>query len=276
MILELLGGRIRQPLPIDTDAHQQALIRLVDAIPDFGLPNSGWDNSLRETLMRLCAVDPTQRLDARQTVKLMRAFKEQANGDGLIAFAEDTVAPLTRALNAIPDLEAMRTDDSHGQGQFMLHADGRTSVMSKDTFSQRLEEQTKRVPEPTSEGISEDLPTTIDSMAATQTMKMAVQEDEPPKRTDPVRRFSRMSPTHAACDRALLCKMRKPKNTTHRPMATPADADNKTEPVAPAPATTGNPKTIAAAQAGTTNQQETVDCHRLCNRLGHPDSHAGR
>ena len=127
VILELLGGRIGQPLPMHPDAHQEAFVGMIDAIPDFGLPNGGWDNSLRETLLRLCATDPEQRLDARQTVKLMRAFKEQANGHGLIAFAEEVVAPLTHTLNAIPDLEVMRRSESVGKAQFMLHADGRIS-----------------------------------------------------------------------------------------------------------------------------------------------------
>ena len=155
VILEMLGGRIGQPLPMGQEAHGEALIATIDAIPDFGLPNSGWDNSLRETLLRLCATDPDHRLDARQTVKLMRAFKEQAHGDGLIAYAEEMVAPLTHSLNAIPDLETMRRGEDAGKGQFTLHADGRTSVKPRMSHPPPSAE----LPTTPNESIAVDLPT---------------------------------------------------------------------------------------------------------------------
>jgi len=130
VIIELLNGRIAQPLPGEASAHEESLVRLVDSIPSFGLPNDGWDGSLRETLLRLCAVDPQNRLDARQAVKLMRAFKQQATGDALVPFAEDFVAPVTAKLNALPDLS-----ESLGMKRtcFALEADGRTSVLSRST-----------------------------------------------------------------------------------------------------------------------------------------------
>lgn len=158
VILELLGGRIGQPLPIHPQAHDETFVSMIDAIPDFGLPNSGWDNSLRETLLRLCATDPEQRLDARQTVKLMRAFKEQASGDGLIAYAEEVVAPLTHALNAIPDLEVMRRSESVGKAQFMLHPDGHSSKKA----SASPQPLAADLPTTIAAGIADDLPTTLD------------------------------------------------------------------------------------------------------------------
>ena len=128
VIIELLSGRIGQPLPGEPVAHQESLVRLVDSIPSFGLPNDGWDGSLRETLLRLCAVEPENRLDARQAVKLMRAFKQQAAGDGLVAFAEDVVAEVTATINALPDLSTAQSDD---QTRFALEADGRTSILNR-------------------------------------------------------------------------------------------------------------------------------------------------
>ena len=130
VIIELLNGRLAQPLPGEPAAHQESLERLVDAIPSFGLPNDGWDSSLRETLLRLCAVDPEQRLDARQAVKLMRAFKQQATGDSLVPFAEGFVAPVTSKINALPDLS-----ESLGiqRTRFAIEADGRTSILSRST-----------------------------------------------------------------------------------------------------------------------------------------------
>ncbi|MEC8193551.1 MAG: serine/threonine-protein kinase [Myxococcota bacterium] len=129
VIIELFGQHIHEPLPTDPTKHDAAVLSLINAIPDFGLPNAGWDNSIRETLGRLCAAEPAERLDARQTVKLMRAFKEQASGTGLVAFAEDTVAPLTRAINAIPRLADLQPKAD--AGRFTLDADGRTAVIQR-------------------------------------------------------------------------------------------------------------------------------------------------
>jgi len=181
LILELLGGRIKQPLPIDPEAHNNAFIGLIDAVPDFGLPNSGWDNSLRETLLRLCATDPEQRLDARQTVKLMRAFKEQANGDGLVAYAEEVVAPLTGALNAIPDLEEIRQSESDGEAQFLLHADGRTSVMARGG-SGLLSSEPDSPQDTQATGFPEDLPTTTGNL---QHVDVGIGEDAPTQSARP-------------------------------------------------------------------------------------------
>jgi serine/threonine protein kinase len=138
LIIELLGGRIEKTLPIVPQAHNAAVIRLIDAIPSFGLPNTGWDASLRETLTRLCAADPDARLDARQTVKLMRAFKQQATGDGLIAFAEDVVAPLTEAINAIPEFGPA---ESAKATRFEIDSHGRTSVLQRAPIADELPTQ---------------------------------------------------------------------------------------------------------------------------------------
>ena len=58
VIIELFGRHIHEPLPTDPTEHNAAVEGLINAIPDFGLPNAGWDNSLRETLGRLCAAEP--------------------------------------------------------------------------------------------------------------------------------------------------------------------------------------------------------------------------
>ena len=129
VLIELLGRRIKDPVSLSEGAHDDAIEHLIDSIPDFGLPNAGWDNSLRETLMRLCASDVENRLDARQTVKLMRAFKEQATGDGLVAFAEDTVTELTLPMAAFP--EANQASGEPKGAQFSLESDGRTSMLKR-------------------------------------------------------------------------------------------------------------------------------------------------
>ncbi len=154
VIIELLTGRMPQPLPFEPHEHERALTKLIDGVPTFGLPNEGWDRSLRETLMRLCAVDPASRLDARQTVKLLRAFKQQATGDGLVAFAEDFVSPIATKLNFIPHDDPETTAELTS---FALEADGRTSVLHRSTgmrskaFSNDLPTQEVAIPQ--------DLPT---------------------------------------------------------------------------------------------------------------------
>jgi serine/threonine protein kinase len=159
VIIELLGGRITETLPVAPTAHDAAILRLIDAIPDFGLPNSGWDNSLLETLSRLCAHDAENRLDARQTVKLMRAFKQQANGDGLMAFAEDIVAPLTDSIHAIPSLKEPASDEGTC---FALEADGKTSILRRSTD---LEKQ----------------PAALDEMATQVNLKVETEAGATPK-----------------------------------------------------------------------------------------------
>jgi serine/threonine protein kinase len=127
LCIELFGGKSVKLLPMDPESHDQALANLVDGIPSFGLPNSGWDNSLRETLLRMCATDPAIRLDARQTVKLMRAFKEQASGSGLISFAEDVVAPIVEVINAIPEIDPVQGT------RFWLNEDTHDSVVPPES-----------------------------------------------------------------------------------------------------------------------------------------------
>jgi serine/threonine protein kinase len=168
LCIELFGGKCTTLLPMDPDGHDEVLANLVDAIPSFGLPNSGWDNSLRETLLRMCATDPAIRLDARQAVKLMRAFKEQATGDGLISFAEDTVAPIVEVVNAIPEI-----DPSKGI-RFWVNEDTQDSEMPAETEPESITsikpEAEAAIPDdgPTlpGTGLAPDGPTLIDEPAA--------------------------------------------------------------------------------------------------------------
>jgi len=171
VVIELLGGRIQNPLPLSPEAHDAEVLRLIDAIPSFGLPNTGWDNSLRETLTRLCASDPENRLDARQTVKLMRAFKQQSTGDGLVAYAEDVVASITETINAIPEVP----DDSTGQGtRFALEADGKTSVLRRSSDL--------RIPD---ELITQELDTVTQLSTVTRpTIKDSLPPDDDPTQPD--------------------------------------------------------------------------------------------
>jgi serine/threonine protein kinase len=103
MLLEFLHGDTLPTLPIERADHDLEIQRRIGQVEDLGLPNDGWDASLRQTLGRMLAYDSHQRLDAQQCVKLFRAFKEQAAGDSLAAFAENVVSPMVGNVFAAPD-----------------------------------------------------------------------------------------------------------------------------------------------------------------------------
>ncbi len=103
LLLELLHGSALASLPMERADHDLKIQQRIDALTDFGLPNEGWDTSLRQSIGRMLAYDADQRLDAPQCVKLFRAFKEQSVGDSMSAFAEQVVAPMAGNIFAVPD-----------------------------------------------------------------------------------------------------------------------------------------------------------------------------
>jgi serine/threonine-protein kinase len=96
VLLEILLGREIPQLPLERAEHDTELERVIGQLPDHGLPNEEWAESLRQTLRCMCAPDPGQRLDAGQALELLRAFADQAAGESLEAFAMSTVGPITR------------------------------------------------------------------------------------------------------------------------------------------------------------------------------------
>jgi len=103
LLLELIHGRPLPTLPLEREPHDQEIARRIGQIADFGLPNEGWDISIRETIERMLCYSAVERLDAQQCKKLFRAFKEQASGDALSAFAEQVVGPMAGNIFAAPD-----------------------------------------------------------------------------------------------------------------------------------------------------------------------------
>ncbi len=96
LLLEMLRGRELPLLPLDPSEHDADLEQVIAEIPDHGLPNEEWAESLRQTLRCMCAPDPSARLDAGQALELLRAFADQAAGESLDAFAASTIGPITR------------------------------------------------------------------------------------------------------------------------------------------------------------------------------------
>jgi len=94
LLIELLVGAKPKNLPVDRTAHDSAIAKLIADIDDTGLPDQRWEDTLFETLARMCAYDASERLTAAQCVPLLRAFAEQARGASLEKLAAEVVAPL--------------------------------------------------------------------------------------------------------------------------------------------------------------------------------------
>jgi hypothetical protein len=88
----MLRGELLPLLPLDKSEHDSALGDVISRLDSLGLPNKDWDQSLRQTLARMCAAEPELRLNAQQIIQLLRAFSEQSAGPSLDAFATTTVA----------------------------------------------------------------------------------------------------------------------------------------------------------------------------------------
>ena len=99
MLLELLLGQPQPLLPLDHDEHDRHLASRIAHVSALGLPNSDWEDSLRQTLAAMCTSAPESRLSAAQVGELMRAFLDQATGASLETFASETVEPLTRQVH---------------------------------------------------------------------------------------------------------------------------------------------------------------------------------
>jgi len=119
LMIELLVGNKSKNLPVDRAPHDSAIAKALSEIDDTGLPDERWENTLFETLARMCAYDASERLTAAQCVPLLRAFAEQARGDSLEKLASEVVAPLADQTfgrlgdGPLPNLDPIVTPDPH-------------------------------------------------------------------------------------------------------------------------------------------------------------------
>ncbi len=105
VLLHMLQGA---PLPeLSSEAeHASVVANLTSRIADAGLPNEAWRAALRDTIRGMCAWRPAERLDATQARELLRAFADQAAGEGLEDFAARVVAPIVRARETTEEITA--------------------------------------------------------------------------------------------------------------------------------------------------------------------------
>ena len=117
LLIELLSGKKCKVLSVEPSAHDAAIAAAVAQIPDVGLPDDRWENTLYETLARMCAYTAEERLTADQCVTMLRAFADQSRGDSLEALAAEIVKPLAEQTygrlgdGPKPSLEPIPTPD---------------------------------------------------------------------------------------------------------------------------------------------------------------------
>ena len=97
VLIEMLRGETLPLLPIDAQDHDEAVDAWIAELDNLGLPNDEWEESLRETLFRMCTADPAARLSAEDVIELMRAFRDNAHGESLDAFAHRRVRAVAQA-----------------------------------------------------------------------------------------------------------------------------------------------------------------------------------
>ncbi|MEL6349486.1 MAG: serine/threonine-protein kinase, partial [Myxococcota bacterium] len=98
VLIEMLRGELLPVIPLEQDEHDPFIQQQVDRLPALGLPNAEWEESLKQTICRMCAHQPDHRLDAQQTVQLMRHFADQAQGASLDSYSADVITHLTRQI----------------------------------------------------------------------------------------------------------------------------------------------------------------------------------
>ncbi|MFT5681658.1 MAG: serine/threonine protein kinase, partial [Myxococcota bacterium] len=98
VLIEMLLGKLLPVIPMDARQHDRFIAAHISGIPSLGMPNPEWDSALQEALSRMCAHDPSLRLDATQLLQLLRTFSDQASGASLDTFSAGPVRDLARSL----------------------------------------------------------------------------------------------------------------------------------------------------------------------------------
>ncbi len=98
VLLEMLLGELLPVIPLDERQHDRFIAGHIARIPSLGMPNPEWEEALQEALSRMCAHEPTLRLDATQLLQLLRTFSDQATGTSLDSFSAGPVRDLARSL----------------------------------------------------------------------------------------------------------------------------------------------------------------------------------
>jgi len=109
-LIELLGRQWLPVLPLRPADHDAAIAEAIARIADTGLGSGEWDQAARTLLTELCAYEETDRPDAQAVSKVLAAFADESDGQGLERVAEAHVEPAVsaRRLESAGELEGQR------------------------------------------------------------------------------------------------------------------------------------------------------------------------
>jgi serine/threonine protein kinase len=94
VLLELLqGNELAEVPPTEQREHTRYFEEKIASL-SYGLPNTDWTSSAADLMKRLCSYNPEHRLSADQTIPLLKAFSEQAEGNSLNEFSRRTIPQL--------------------------------------------------------------------------------------------------------------------------------------------------------------------------------------
>ena len=79
LLIEILSNQLVPTPPLQREEYQQFLRYHIERL-DFAMPNQQWDQSVKDTLYRMCAYDPNERLNAKQAVHMLEPYAKRAQG----------------------------------------------------------------------------------------------------------------------------------------------------------------------------------------------------
>ncbi|MDG1481524.1 MAG: serine/threonine-protein kinase [Myxococcota bacterium] len=98
VLMEMLLGELLPVVPLDERQHDRLIASHISRIPSLGMPNPEWEEALQEALSRMCAHEPSSRLNATQLLQLLRSFSDQATGTSLDSYSAGPIRALARSL----------------------------------------------------------------------------------------------------------------------------------------------------------------------------------
>jgi hypothetical protein len=78
----MLENRLLPMPPLEVEAYQQFLEYHIENLV-FSMPNQQWDQSVKDTLYRICAYDSNNRLNAKQAVHMLKPYAKRAQTQSL-------------------------------------------------------------------------------------------------------------------------------------------------------------------------------------------------
>lgn len=82
LLIEMLENRLLPMPPLKVEDYQQFLADHIENLK-FSMPNEQWDQSVKDTLYRMCSYDPNNHLNAKQAVHMLSPYAKRAQTQSL-------------------------------------------------------------------------------------------------------------------------------------------------------------------------------------------------